>query len=281
MGPYGSRHYEWVRKRPLGLWLLDEGSGLTTQDVSGYGGTGTLNGPTWTRSPWGPALSFPGSGNNRVSWKRSPQLLKGGALSSSGFTIMALIRPSSWAETVPIVFDMVGTAGSGVTSTGPIRFYLDNFTIASGFDIRLVNAAGTENTYKFPNLISLNTWQLVGVTFGPRMDAGSTSPRQVHAYKDGRLAGIAYTSRIPDFPVTADPTTGALTDASQGFNGLIAGLWLWGYRMTAGQVARFTSAPFSAWRMDPTTIIKPGASIPVAPQGGGTPAIYRRRHGGL
>jgi len=44
----------------IGYWKLDENSGTTTADSSGYGNDGILNGATWTSGKSGAALSFDG-----------------------------------------------------------------------------------------------------------------------------------------------------------------------------------------------------------------------------
>ena len=44
----------------IGYWKLDENSGLTTVDSSGYGNNGTLIGATWTGGKSGSALDFDG-----------------------------------------------------------------------------------------------------------------------------------------------------------------------------------------------------------------------------
>ncbi|MHC4703406.1 MAG: hypothetical protein ACYTFQ_22800, partial [Planctomycetota bacterium] len=46
----------------LGMWLLDEGAGDTTEDASGNGNDGTLmGGPNWVAGQSGNALEFTGS----------------------------------------------------------------------------------------------------------------------------------------------------------------------------------------------------------------------------
>ena len=44
----------------LGYWKLDENSGTNTEDSSGYGNNGIINGATWTSGKSGAALSFDG-----------------------------------------------------------------------------------------------------------------------------------------------------------------------------------------------------------------------------
>lgn len=51
----------------VGWWSMEEGSGTTTQDRSGNGGTGTLSGasiPAWSTGRFGKALLFNGSSSN-------------------------------------------------------------------------------------------------------------------------------------------------------------------------------------------------------------------------
>lgn len=51
---------DW-RNGLIGYWKLDEGNGSTTNDSSGNGINGTLNGPTWSEGQFGKALSFDGN----------------------------------------------------------------------------------------------------------------------------------------------------------------------------------------------------------------------------
>lgn len=60
-------------KTCIGAWLFDEGSGDITQDSSGNGNDGTLEGPNWVDGKFGKALEFNGTsdyvnvGNNPIT----------------------------------------------------------------------------------------------------------------------------------------------------------------------------------------------------------------------
>ena len=58
----GQSYAEIDPETVLGIWLLDEGKGDTTEDASGNGNDGTLGGgPTWIDGVYGKALDFSGS----------------------------------------------------------------------------------------------------------------------------------------------------------------------------------------------------------------------------
>ncbi len=73
----------------VGLWLFDEGSGISAYDSSAYGNTGTLvNGPVWTTGKYGNALNFDGI-NDYVT-------IAGGAGSSLNLTSAVTIE--AWVK---------------------------------------------------------------------------------------------------------------------------------------------------------------------------------------
>ncbi|MBI4236669.1 MAG: ImmA/IrrE family metallo-endopeptidase [Chloroflexi bacterium] len=71
-GPYGCTEYTLTDA--VGVWRLDEGSGLTAYDSSGLGNHGTLyNGPLWVTGKAGYGLDFDGV-NDYVLIPHSPSL---------------------------------------------------------------------------------------------------------------------------------------------------------------------------------------------------------------
>ena len=48
-------------KNIAGMWLFDEGKGKVTEDVSGNGNEGKINGAKWVKGKFGNALSFEGN----------------------------------------------------------------------------------------------------------------------------------------------------------------------------------------------------------------------------
>src|SRR3990172_4088725 len=86
-----------VTTETAGIWTFDEGSGLVTQDSSGNGNHGTLNGAVaWTVGKSGSALSFNG-GSDRVLVPDAPSLDI-----TDQITIAAWIKPKT-ADTQYIV----------------------------------------------------------------------------------------------------------------------------------------------------------------------------------
>jgi hypothetical protein len=270
------RDWAWVRHRLVGAWLCNEGVGTLLREASGYGGQGNFTGSVgWTRSPWGWALDFPGS-PARVTVPRLANPRFGRTWSH--FTVMVMVRPTANPTQARLVH--LGAENPAETSTGPWSFYLDWSTVTNGIVLRRVNTVPTETDAKIANVTTLNVWQLLGMTVRRRTD---TSGWTMAGYRDGMPKGLTHKSSNSGatYPMSTDPTLGADTIGGLGLVGQLAGVWIWDYGMSPGQVARFAADPFAAWRFDPTSLMKPGAGAGASPQGGGVPAILRRRHGGL
>ncbi len=110
----------------VGSWHLNEGSGTTTTDSSGYNNTGTMTGTSYWNSSgkFGSGLSGNGS-TNKVTTADSSSLTL-----SSSFTIEAWINPTS-----------LPTAGN----LASIVSKYDGSGNQGGYDLRLKNNAGTQS----------------------------------------------------------------------------------------------------------------------------------------
>lgn len=130
----------------VGYWRLDEGSGITTKDSSGFGNNGTLvENPTWTTGKNGGGIDF--NGINSVDVPNNPTLQITGST-----TITAWFKSTSYpGDDAPILSKRGGedsyqldvTADSGQRTIG---FKLGNVPI----NTRHIRYGGTP--------LSLNTW---------------------------------------------------------------------------------------------------------------------------
>jgi hypothetical protein len=282
------REHATFRRGLIGAWLFDEGVGAFLNDQSRQGARGTLSsGLSWDRAPWGPAVSFPTPTTpaERITCVASPALKAPNALAYH--TIMALIFPKSFGSaganpTVAArstIFDM-GVADGNSDALGPLKLYIE------GAGLRIACRAGTgPDNYGGvggSNNITLNTWQMVGFTCR-RNPTFAPTVFEWKGYHEGKTsAGSTGGSLGATLALSTSPVIGArAATLTEQFEGLIAGVWLWNYGMTPGEVARFTADPFGAWRFDPTGWARSAIPPPPAPTGGGVPAVLRRRYRGI
>ena len=143
----------------VGFWNLDEGSGTTAHDSSGYGNNGTLvKGPTWVPGTIGSALSF--NGSNYVQIPDSPSL----NITGNQFSISAWVNPR--AQSNPFA-DLVSMRSGLLTQ----YFLWENWDSTSrqiDFATGLYN--GTNVYVSSPTFHPLNTWyQVAAVYNGTRL----------------------------------------------------------------------------------------------------------------
>ena len=80
----------------VGVWLFDEGAGKTTQDSSGKGNDGTINGAKWKDGKIGKALEFDGA--QWVSIDSTPELQLGDELTMMAWFYATDI--STWRQLI-------------------------------------------------------------------------------------------------------------------------------------------------------------------------------------
>ena len=72
----------------MGMWLLDEGQGLTVKDSSGNGNHGTIVGATWTDGKFGKALQFDGKSHVEIPASKTTDDI------FNGFTYLLWVKPT-------------------------------------------------------------------------------------------------------------------------------------------------------------------------------------------
>lgn len=207
---------------PVGEWNFEEGQGITTNDTSGNGNTGTLNANTaWKTGYVGKGLSFDGSGDYvSTSNTTSTQVTSG--------TMEAWIKTSNAGSSY---------RGIVVKQNAYGIFLKDNIFIIYDW------GGGGDRTTSV-NLAD-NKWHHVVVTF----QSGTTNGTIL--YIDG-VAKLTTTMTIVNQNQSMSFGTGNSTANGQDFNGLMDQVRLFNYTRTPAQVAwdYNRGAPASYWKMD-------------------------------
>ena len=148
-----------------GYWSFNgkDMSGTSAYDRSGAGNTGTLtSGPVITEGKLGQALSFDGSDDNV-------------ALGATGVNITGDISITAWINPRSYGGGLRGSIlnNGGFSPTTGYRFNVDNTNVSNGIGFG-INTTGTINVDYFVSAassVSLNTWQMVAVTFSDSGDS--------------------------------------------------------------------------------------------------------------
>jgi len=119
-----------LREGLVGEWKLDEGSGSTASDSSGYGNNGVLGNasdwslPTWTGGEYGNVLNFNGSQFVNVSYSSSLRI-------PGAWTIQTRIKPNTLQTGWHVILRRPWNAGSNYaiyTFGAKARLYVDGLT---------------------------------------------------------------------------------------------------------------------------------------------------------
>jgi hypothetical protein len=214
-------------------WTLDEGSGTTVVDSSGYGSTGTLTGPvSWTAGRVGPAaLMFNGT-DGAVNSGINPVLAN-----LPSMTISAWILPNGSGETGWGRIIQKGTSSSTVHPPG----FWFNLTPDAGLEFSNFNATTNLNRAT-GTVITMGAWQHVVVTWD-----GSNSAAGIHMYRNG--IEYPYVRNIDGVGARGDDSAGNLwignaSLMSRTFNGIIDDPRIYNRVLTPAEVMNlFTTTP--------------------------------------
>lgn len=211
-------------KTCVGLWLLDEGKGDTTKDLSGNNYDGTLkNNPKWVDGKFGKALDFTGV-NDHISFPKGYALLE---QQFSQLTIVAWVNPASFGG---------GTYGHTIisrTDTDGWALRVNNGQLLA--DLRLTggNVTATVSADKLP----LNAWSHIAITY-------DNSNGVITGYINGKNVGTLKGSGTTKNGANANTCTFIGTDPSgctpQGaefdFNGLIDEVAMFSFPLTENDI---------------------------------------------
>lgn len=204
-------------------YSFDEGSGLTTSDLSSNGNTGSLvNGATWAAAgKYGQAISYDGLNDYVNVGNRSVLNL------ANNFTIEAWIYPKGGGSSVGIIVNKESTYQIGRFSDGTIRWAFRNSS--PGFIWVNTGAA-----------VPLNQWTHIAVTYSPGA--------QIKTYKNGGLVHTYNGAGSVSINTNA-LWIGGRSGASQYFKGVIDDLRIYRRELSAAEISSDMNTPVAA----PTT----------------------------
>jgi hypothetical protein len=215
-GAEASQLYNWA-PGPVGHWKLDEKTGTTGADASGYANNGTLGTttalPTWTNGKYGGALSFDGTDTFFVSDSTSLSI-------TNSFSLAGWIKVPNVTGFKPIVTK----EGGGQTG---YFLYLNGANVYTGYGN---GAFASQTTSTSP--ITAGVWTHVASTFD-----GTT----LRTYVNGSLLQ----SSTPGGSVgdhASNLGIGAAFDLSSTTNGVIDDVKVYNYPRTAGQIVEDMNA---------------------------------------
>ena len=159
----------------VAAYAFAEGSGVTTEDRSGSGNTGTLAGPVWTAAgKYGSALGFDGT-NDWLTVADAPELDL-----TTGLTLEAWVRPTSGS----------GWKTVALKENSATLAYALYSSATGGLPMVIVYTNGAQQKLSGPSALPLNTWTHLAATYD-----GS----QLRLYVNGVLrASKAVTGSIPN-----------------------------------------------------------------------------------
>lgn len=204
---------------PAGWWKMDEGTGTTITDSSGYGSNSAAftGAPTFGNGKYGKGLSFDGT-NDLASITNTTAINVGKAEQS--YTVMAWIRkPNTTATTF-------FTKDNGA-SPGPFELYTTGFNPS----FRLANAGWTQSAQvTADSSIVDGRWYHVAAV-------RNETTNQVEIYFNGVLEatssdGTAGTDISSSQPISV----GAWSDLTNDLNGTVDDLRVYNYARTPGQI---------------------------------------------
>ncbi|MBI4712487.1 MAG: fibronectin type III domain-containing protein [Planctomycetes bacterium] len=207
-------------------WKLDEETGTTAADASGYGNNGTVYGATWS----GGALSFNSSNQNYVNCSNSS------ALQPFLFTLQAWVKISSpqlpWGD---------GHYGSGVVGRDSINVDLSGYSMVVMQQQPAIiwgYGAGGSN-FRANSNISLNAWYHIVGTYD-----GATMKIYINGMLDGTQNVSGAYSPIPVYN-SSQPFVigGRYSGYYDNFSGQIDDVKIYNYARTGAEIQAEYNAP--------------------------------------
>jgi hypothetical protein len=202
--------YTWA-PGPVGYWRLDERTGSTTADASGYANNGTLGSttaaPSWANGKYGSALSYDGGDTVSVSDSTSLSLTRGFSL-------------TAWVNVPNVSGYKSAVTKENAGQTGYFLYVLDDEVYTGYGD----GAWRSQTTSTSP--ITANTWIHIASTFD-----GTTLTTYVNgAYVQSSTPGGSVSDNASALGI------GNASDLSSMYTGLIDEAKVYNYPRTAGQI---------------------------------------------
>ncbi len=253
----------------VGYWPLNEGSGVTIDDASGFGNSGVLSGnASWAATPFGAGLSFSGSGNVQVT--DAPSLEPATA-----------VTVSAWVEHLgsPGVYRYIVAKGATACTAASYGLYTGSDGGLEFYVSRQQGAVYTDSSNAGAGVWD-GRWHLVVGTFD-----GSV----LRLYVDGAEVGTAVSDPGPlvyrllysnnffigDYPL---PAGGGGTNChAGGFVGTVDDVMVWDRALSAQEVLSLMPSPSTGQGSPAPAPQQP--PVGAAPSGPAAPATGLRVSG--
>ncbi|ULA62597.1 MAG: Fibronectin type-III domain-containing protein [Nitrospira sp.] len=251
----------------VGQWTFEEGTGLTTADLSGNGFGGSLiNGPEWTTGKIGSGLRFDGI-NDYVHIPNS------GQLSPQKMTLSLWAKPATFANTDWSA--ILASVGTNESSDG----YYGLAITTAGQPIAILNiGGGAQNIYYLAGpSIAVGQWHHLAMTY---------DNATLRLYVNGTAAGQSSINQVRT--TNASPLViGKRGDSGAQFNGALDDVRIYSRILGGAEVSAImadtsssttqpptTLAPTSTTRLASatTTVSSLAAATTIAPTSTGTPS---------
>lgn len=214
-----------LSKGLVGFWIMDEGGGNSVRDISGKGSPGSLtNGPSWVSSKFGKTVNLDGTDDHILVGDKSHLKFTG------AFSCSAWIYPRTYGgDNTARIIDKRGSSSTGYLIS------VNNDVSTNAILVAVNAASGSGNDAQFfPNIINLNIWQHVLVSY---------DGTNVTVYVNGVSSGAK---------LLATPTTGTAsfaiggrtTDNLRNFDGMIDNLRVFNRALPLSSARELFASPF-------------------------------------
>ncbi len=202
----------------IGYWLYNEGSGLTTNDLSGSGNYGTINSATWA----GDSLLFDENNPDSVTFATPPK-----SVTKQG-TVVFSFFPTGNTGNFDRIFDHRNAAGSGV--------YFQYRADADRITFNVVNTDPTIKGLSVSGVFPEDEWHCVAFTWTQFFRA---------AYRNGQL--VASNSDDMGTPRDLDAALTFMLNV----NGNLKDVVYYDRVLSAGEILELARDPYILFRQDP------------------------------
>ena len=236
------RKGHWASKGLVGLWLMNEGSGNTVQDLSGNGNVGTLTSGTWLGGKFGSCLDFAAN----TGYVNIPDFVE----ATTGITVITWVQSdvTNYAGTSYLI-SKYHTGGFGGW-----RLYLDGFEQLN-FQ---VFTSGGNSTATSGTILSDNNWHMV---------VGTYDGANIRIYWDGVEVGSAAETGTITNRVEPIMIHGALTATSSSFDGRYDATSIYNRALSPSEIQQLYPEPFCMFDRDEIVLCQSGGAPPVGNAG--------------
>jgi len=225
----------------VAAWLLGEGGGDTTRDLSGRSLHGTLvNGPTWVVTPYGWGLKFNNTSHQYVQLPDETSEMLGG---SSAVTVSVWVKRTATGELDQILDLTISSTFSKLS----LRFLADN-------RIRVGGRSTYPEDFQFKNTTTTWTdaqWHHVAATLDLPADEITIYVDGLQQATSGSSGSPSWANEVFSAAVGSRQTVGAAVSGSNPLNGRIAMLAIYNRALTPAEIrtlARLDDDPWEQWR---------------------------------